>query len=363
MFHRLFAAAVLLSTLAAAETFEDRQTKTFDFKPGQTLRFESEYGHLDVRSGDVAKVTLEAYRRVETGSKEAAQKIFDDLAIDSAPQADGLGISAYFKNGWEERDGGWHERGPCMSGNHVHSLRNDDTTYCLKYGEELREIRYTLTVPKKVTLNVETRAGHITIDDIDGPVTAQSAGGHITARHIGGTANIRTAGGHISVTDSSGPATLKTAGGHITIGDVGGDLIAETAGGHIETGHVKGSAKTRTAGGHIEIKQADGAIEAKTVGGSISATIGAQPKEASYLESAAGSVNVELAANVEVDVDAESHGGRVESEFDLQGSSESDSPRWARNSSAHGKVNGGGPRLELRSTHGRISLRKATITY
>lgn len=369
MFHRLAAAVLLISAFAAAETFEDRQHKSFDFKPGTTLHFNAEYGHLDVKTGDVAKVELEAYRRVETSSKEKAQQIFDDLAIDAKNESDGLGIRTYFKNGWEERGSGdwddWGNHGPCMSGNNFVAGRDEHTTYCLKYGRELRETRYTLTVPRKLNLQVQTRAGHVTIADIDGPVTATSAGGHISAGHIGGVANIQTAGGHITVTDSTGAATLKTAGGHIRIGDVGGDLIAHTAGGHIETGHVKGSVKAQTAGGHISIAQADGAIEAKTVGGNVTARIAAQPKEPSVIESMAGSVNVELASNVKVDVDAESRGGSIYSDFQLERPADNDDngSRWMRNGSARGKINGGGPRLELRTTHGKIQLTKASFQY
>jgi hypothetical protein len=364
MLHRIAACALLFTAFAAAESFEDRQTKTFDFKPGQTLRFEAEYGHLDVKSGDVSRVTLEAYRRVEEATKEQAQEIFGDLAIDSKPDANGLSISTYFKTGWEPEDSGWGRHRNCMSNNHLHSHPDDDRTYCLKYAEQLREVRYTLTVPRKVKLNVETRAGHMTIADIDGPVTATTAGGHITAGHVGGVAMIQTAGGHIKLDDSTGPATLKTAGGHIEIGDVGGDLVAQTAGGHITSGHVHGSVKAKTAGGHIEIKQADGAIEAKTVGGSIQARIGAQPKEASYLETAAGGVTLEIANNVKLDVDAESRGGTISSDFPLQSDAASpDEPSWSRARSLHGKLNGGGPKVEVRTTHGRISLTKASFQY
>jgi hypothetical protein len=369
MLHRIATCVLLLTAFAAAEQFEDKQTKTFDFKPGTTLRFRAEYGHLDVRTGNVNNVTLETYRRVETPDKATADQIFKDLSVESKPQTDGLDIRAFFKDGWVERDGwdSWGDnRGPCMSGDNLAQPRNSDRTYCLKYGRYLRETRYTLTVPKKLNLNVQTRAGHISIDDVDGPVTAWSAGGHISVGHVGGAADIHTAGGHITVADSTGPATLKTAGGHIKIGDVGGDLVATTAGGHIEAGHVKGSVKSKTAGGHISIAQADGAVEAKTVGGNVSARIAGQPKEASYIESSAGSVNVELASNVKVDVDAESSGGSIQSDYELERPADSDRgsfSRWDRGGSARGKINGGGPRLELRTTHGRIRIVKATFQY
>ena len=368
--HRLVACFLLFTALAAAETFENRQTKSYDFKPGQSLRFRSELGHVEVKSADVAKVEVVAYERVNADSKAEAQKIFDDLTLEAMPGAEGLGVEAYFKSGWQERGDWGHGFNHCMSGRGFHAPRNDDTTYCLAYGEELREVSYTITVPKKLDLDVATRAGHITIGDIDGPFTASTAGGHVTAGHIGGATKITTAGGHIQVEDSAGPATLRTAGGHITIGDVGGNLIADTAGGHIESGHVRGTVHAKTAGGSIQIRQADGAVEAKTVGGSITARIAAQPKEASYLETMAGSVNLQLASNVKLDVDAESDGGSVDSNLQLQGEDkqsakddDDDHGRWFRNRTISGKLNGGGPKLQVRTTHGRISITKTSFEY
>lgn len=367
MFTRLAAIGLLLAGTAFAESFEDRQTKSFDFKPGSTLRFRAEYGHLEVRTGTTDKVELEAYRRVETSSREKAQEIFNDLAIESRPEAGGLAVITYFKTGWQEQDRwDWdsdHRRGPCMGGNNFTPERNDNRTYCLKYGRELRETRYIVTVPKKLNLNVETRAGHVKIMDIDGPVTARSAGGHIETGNVGGAADILTAGGHINVGDTAGPAILKTAGGHIAVGNVNGDLDANTAGGHIECKIVKGAVRAKTAGGHIDIDGADGAIAAKTVGGSIKARITGQPKAPSSIETNAGSVTVELAGNVKVDVDAESRGGSISSDFDLERRPDDSERRFFRSSSASGKINGGGPRLEVRTTHGRIRLMKTTLSF
>jgi DUF4097 and DUF4098 domain-containing protein YvlB len=126
---------------------------------------------------------------------------------------------------------------------------------------------------------------------------------------------------------------------------------------------VKGAVKAKTAGGHIAIAQADGAVEAKTVGGNVTARIGAQPKDASYLESNAGSVNVELASNVKVDVDAESSGGSISSDYELERPADDNTSHFRRSGSAHAKINGGGPKLELRSSFGRIRISKATFQY
>ena len=100
------------------------------------------------------------------------------------------------------------------------------------------------------------------------------------------------------------------------------------------------------------------------MGGNVTARIAGQPKEASYLESSAGSVNVELASNLKVDVDAESSGGSIQSDFELQRpADDNDGAHWRRGGSAHGKINGGGPRVELRSNYGRIRISKATFQY
>jgi DUF4097 and DUF4098 domain-containing protein YvlB len=343
----IFSCALLLLGAAYAEEFTDKVQKQFPVQPGQTLSLTADYGHVEIKTAEVQTVQVEVFRRVETDSKARAQQIFDDFALNGTTRGGVLQLTGEFKTGWKPGRGDWeHGRTICMSRDEA-----GDDYVCLEYARELREHGYTLTIPKKMNVRVDTRAGHVGIADLAGQLDVKTRGGHVTAGAVSGVTNINTAGGHIALTSSGGPATLITAGGHIEVGDVGGDLLAKTAGGHISTGKVNGKVRAKTAGGHISIAQATGSIDAVTVGGGVTAKFVGQPKEDSRLETSAGSVQVEIAGDVKLDVDASAYNGRVYSDYDLNSDD-----REGRRSNYSARINGGGPKLTLRTSHGTIRL-------
>ena len=368
---RLLPLILLLTLVARAEEFTDKLSKTFPLKPGNTLTLDADFGFVEVRtSGSGAQVQVEVFRRVTADSKEEAQKIFDDLVLESRPDKEGTLVLSRFQKGWQKReeDGNRWRNTICESRSSElepydwdrrdsREHGDDGNVYCLSYGRQIREYRYVVTLPRNQNLRVRTRAGHIEISDVDGYVKARTAGGHITAGVVKGEADLRTAGGHIEITSSGGPAHLTTAGGHITVGDVNGDLWATTAGGHIHSGKVKGSVTAKTAGGSIEIAQASGYVKAETVGGSVTVRFASQPTADSSLKTMAGSVRVELPKNVKLDLDARSAGGSVSTDYSVETAS------YRGRESLQGKINGGGPRLELRSSFGSIRVSQTSYPF
>ena len=127
-------------------------------------------------------------------------------------------------------------------------------------------VNYEIHVPRRYNVDVNTAAGNIEVQDIDGRVALVTAGGNISVGEV------RPANAHgRSVTDGSEQtaARLETSGGHITIGDVAGDLRAATLGGHITTGNIDGDALLRTGGGHIHTAHISGVATLETGGGNI----------------------------------------------------------------------------------------------
>jgi hypothetical protein len=206
-------------------------------------------------------------------------------------------------------------------------------------------VRYELRVPRGFSLELDTAGGAISVEDLDGRVSARTAGGALTFGRMGGAVFGRTAGGSILLQDSAGEADLSTAGGSVEVGDVGGQVRVRTAGGSIRIGRVEGSVEADTAGGSIRIEEAVGAVRASTSGGSIRAYISRQPSADSELETSGGSITVFLAEGIALDVDA--HGGDtgVHSDFPVDGRTEAEHR-------LRGALNGGGPRLYLRATGG-----------
>ncbi|GAC12672.1 DUF4097 family beta strand repeat-containing protein [Aliiglaciecola lipolytica] len=143
---------------------------------------------------------------------------------------------------------------------------------------------------------------------------------------------------------------LHTSGGSIEIEDLKGNVDAHTSGGHIDVGNITGDVELKTSGGSIETKEIHGELDAHTSGGSIRVTMTKQPSKDAELSTSGGSITAYLLDDIEIDIDASTSGGRVRSEFDVDGK--------IKKQSIRGQINGGGPRLELHTSGGSVSIKK-----
>jgi hypothetical protein len=279
-------------------------------------------------------------------------------------------------------------------------------------------VSYEIQVPLRFSADIETRAGGIQVEkldgelravtaggdiragDVTGPVRAETAGGNIELGHIGQRLEARTAGGCVTVGDVKGDAVLETSGGQIIAGRIEGgvraetaggdivlrsartDIIAETAGGQIRIGEGGGSVRAETSGGSILLSAARGPIRVETAGGSINlyriqgpirattaagkilAEIAATAEAfaASELETAFGDVEVYLPPDLPLTIDATiemAAGHKILTDFPLE--IEDGEPRYQPAVvRGRGAVNGGGQLLRIHTVGGNIEIRKLT---
>ena len=214
------------------------------------------------------------------------------------------------------------------------------------------DMRFTITVPQRYNVDLSTAGGSISVDDLQGTVEVKTSGGSLNFGEIHGTVRGRTSGGSISLQSCSGPADIHTSGGSINVGAVDGDVTARTSGGSISIDRARGDVRAETSGGSINVEEVLGEIQARTSGGSVSARIAQQPRGECRLETSAGTVSIYLAEDIAVDLDARASSGKVFSDFDVttRGS--------LSESTLRGTINGGGPRLYLRTSAGKIRIRK-----
>jgi HSP20 family molecular chaperone IbpA len=141
---------------------------------------------------------------------------------------------------------------------------------------------------------------------------------------------------------------LDTAGGSISVDDLNGNVDVETSGGSIKMGNINGDVDAHTSGGSIRTEDIDGNVNAHTSGGSIKVTMTKQITESASLTTSGGSVTANLIDDIKVDIDASTSGGRVHSDFDVDG--------VKRKRSIKGEINGGGPKLKLRTSGGSVHI-------
>jgi DUF4097 and DUF4098 domain-containing protein YvlB len=211
--------------------------------------------------------------------------------------------------------------------------------------------------------------------DITGDFLSTTAGSGYRIGHVSGSVRILTRGGEIHVGSAGLTADLKTYGGEIRIGPVGGDLRALTMAGDVKAGAVAGSATAETSGGDIRIDGVKGALEARTGGGdvivpSVGGTVDVQTgggdvrlgltvKQASIaVRNGGGDVILTLPADFRGDFDLLVSGASPEettirSEF--PGISVT---KRAGSQQASGSVNGGGPKVVVKTSSGTIRIRK-----
>jgi DUF4097 and DUF4098 domain-containing protein YvlB len=209
---------------------------------------------------------------------------------------------------------------------------------------------------------VRTAGGTIRVGNVHGNAILETSGGEIIAGRIVGSGRVVTAGGDIVLRGAGGDLVVQTAGGQIRIGEAGGGVRAETAGGSIVVDAVRGPVQVQTAGGCIYLDRVDSAVQAATAAGSIRAQITAKSDSfgASLLQTSFGDVEVYLPPDLALTIDAaiqNATGHKILSDFPLEISNGGPSFR-PRTVEGHGALNGGGVVLRLRTTAGNIQIRK-----
>ena len=320
------AAFALILTAQASGSINDNIKKSFQVKPGGQLILETDIGSIEVKTADNTTLEVEVIRKVRTTSSKRAKTILEDFKIDFRQDGNVVYVKGEYKqSGWQKF---WNN-----------------------IGRRLR-VKFLISVPNEYNVDLKTKGGSISIDDLKGKVRSRTSGGSLNFNNIHGPVWGRTSGGSIKLLSCAETADVKTSGGSITIGEVDGDVIAHTSGGSIKIGKAKGKVDTHTSGGRIKVEEVMDAIKARTSGGSISVYISSQPGSDCQLTTSGGGITVYMAEGIGVNVNARSSGGRVHTEFPVTIQGE------IGKRSLKAKINGGGPELYLRTSGGSIYIKK-----
>jgi hypothetical protein len=242
-------------------------------------------------------------------------------------------------------------------------------------------------------LQVETGAGDLTVDRIRGDCKLHTEGGDVKVGTVEGTLRCTTGAGKINVGWVKGEAVLETFGGDIVATEIKGPVRAQTGGGGIHIIRAGAAVNTGTVGGPIVVDRAGGIVTARNMAGpvqvgaaggvqcesgtggvrltniagpmrvstslgNIMATLlGGKLLSDSFLATANGDITVLIPSNVGVDVRAQNDMAdttrRILSEYPAI-----TVRRQGRQLVAEGKVNGGGPLLQISATLGTIFIKK-----
>jgi DUF4097 and DUF4098 domain-containing protein YvlB len=115
---------------------------------------------------------------------------------------------------------------------------------------------------------------------------------------------------------------------------------------------LNGVLHAKTSGGNISLDGLHDTFEARTLSGSITANLKKQPESSCSLHTSGGTLKLRLPEDLAVEIDASVRGGRIISELPITLQGE------ISRESIQGKLNGGGPLIQLHSLSGSIHLEK-----
>ncbi len=140
--------------------------------------------------------------------------------------------------------------------------------------------------------------------------------------------------------------------GSIEVRDLGARARLETQNGSITAKSVGGLLEADSNNGSIKAYEIQGAIRAETTNGSIKAELtGSQLDDDVRLSTTNGSVELRIDGGVAASITARTHNGSVTSDFP-------GGVQDRRKRTLDLELNGGGPRIELKSSNGSIRVRE-----
>ncbi len=346
----------------------------------RNLRVEVEAGAVSVQGGMQSDLRYTVRKRVFAASQEAARRALEPFRITAARSGDAAVLEAQ----WEGAPAG-----------------KFTADISLQVPRELGVVRVqnqggTIAVRNIAgRVEAESGGGGIQLSDIAGGIKAETGGGGVDVSNSGGELELSSGGGGIHISGSKGPVKAETAGGTIEVGEAAqlklqtgggsidvkqcdGDLRAETGGGSIDVGQVAGGAMLETGGGSIRLASAKGRVTASTGSGTVELyklmqgarvqngvggiTVEFLGGSDSVLETGRGDVVVYLSPQAKFTVRASvemANGHKIVSDFpELKITSEGG--QWGpSNAYAEGSLNGGGPKLRVRTNSGNIEFRRA----
>lgn len=241
-------------------------------------------------------------------------------------------------------------------------------------------------VPARYAVSLVDHSGDIRISQIQSDVEVETSHGDISVEQIKGNAVLRAHGGDVTVKDVSGNVNLDGRVSDSTFTDIGGTLTATGSyAGDIQLSHVTGAVKFNTSRTDLQIAKVggdlsmdSGDLKADSITGPLILRTDAKDVHLDnisgdvHIEDRRGDIHVQAAAslgNLDISttggeisvalpekpgfqVDAQSDGGEIQSDFNLNINNDRST------ATASGTVGKGGPQVRLKTNRGTIQIKK-----
>ena len=199
--------------------------------------------------------------------------------------------------------------------------------------------KFVIRVPRRTELeDVHSSNGSLRVEDIEGNMRLATSNGSVHLARIRGNVDARSSNGNAEVQDVKGNVNFRTSNGGVHGENVEGAFDAETSNGGIRV--------------HLRDPEAGRAIRLATSNGGIDLQVDAPRQNDVVASTSNGQITLRLPSGVGGNVHASTNSnGAVRSDFDiLIHGGEISKHRM------DGAIGGGGPRIDLSTSNGNISL-------
>jgi DUF4097 and DUF4098 domain-containing protein YvlB len=316
---------LLLASGAAFADTEENLSKTFPAAAGDALVVDVDFGAIDVSTNTTStQVAVDVWRKVTRKSEAEELSFLRENPVQFIPEDHTLTIR-------------------CRSPQEHRSFSS---------GHNRNEAKYTIRVPARFNVKLNTAGGGIGVRDVTGDCGVHTSGGALRLERLRGPLDGRTSGGGIWIADCVGAISIHTGGGAIDVAGGGGSLEGRTSGGGVTVKAFDGPVSVETSGGGITIEKANGKVRASTSGGPIHAVLTSPLPGDVTLSTSGGGVTVKVPGAAAFNVYAETSSGGVRCDLPVtvQGK--------IGKGHLKGVVNGGGPEVQLHSSGGGIRIEK-----
>lgn len=303
----LLVAVALAAPLALSAKITRTVEKTFAVQPGGTLKAKTQGGDIKIETSEKPEVHVLVKQLIRANSDAEADEILSKLELTFDHSGNDVTVeSKYEKQGFGKWFGSW----PPV------------------------QVSFVITVPKQYHLNLNTSGGDIAVASLTGNVRAHTSGGDLDLARIAGEVDAGTSGGDIKLVEGTARAKLSTSGGNITVDRAGGPTDVSTS------------------GGDITLNSVAQLVRASTSGGDIHAVITEPIQRDTELDTSGGDVQVKIGKDSAFQLDAGTSGGEVRA----TGITIKLEAGGVGKHKLVGAVNGGGPRLKLRTSGGDVTV-------
>ena len=207
-------------------------------------------------------------------------------------------------------------------------------------------IHLDIRLPTSADANIRVPGGTLDAADIDGSLVLEVAGGSIRADGLRGSLDIRASGSDVEIEWFDG-ATLDVmvSSGSLTARRVDAKAVTvRAAAAPVTFDRVYAPTDITVNGAEASLHEIHGRLTAQVHGGPL--TMDAVPEDGSVITAYGAPLNASFPASLAADLRMEGTGVELDSAFAFEGDRK---PRLIT-----GRLNGGGPSLQLRAVQGRV---------